>query len=83
MTIELSVCESLCNLTDLITTYDASEEPARPVGTPIKDSMAGKIEVTDQDLMVIVYCLRSESARKRCDSILARLNVGMAEMGVA
>ncbi len=67
------------DLADLITTYDASMQPARPVGTPIKDSLVGKIEATDQDLVAIVYCPNSESARRRCDSALARLGVGMAE----
>ncbi|MBL8890060.1 MAG: hypothetical protein JNL67_08785 [Planctomycetaceae bacterium] len=67
-------------LTDLITTYDASCEPARPVGTPIKDSLAGKIEATDRDLVAIVYSPNSPSARQRCDSALARLKLGMAKM---
>jgi DNA/RNA-binding domain of Phe-tRNA-synthetase-like protein len=65
------------DLTDLITTYDASSEPARPVGTPIKDSLAGKIEATDQDLVAIVYCPNSESARRRCDSALEQLKTRM------
>lgn len=70
------------DLTDLITVYDASLEPARPVGTPIKDSLAGKIEALDQDLVAIVYCPNAASTRQRCDLALERLNAGMAEMAV-
>ena len=69
------------DLADLITVYDASLEPARPVGTPIKDSLAGKIEAFDQDLVAIVYCPNSASTRQQCDLALERLNAGMAEMG--
>ena len=65
------------DLTDLLTTYDASTEPARPVGSPIKDSLAGKIESTDQDLVAIVYCPNSVSARGRCEAALERLAMGM------
>lgn len=68
------------DLTDLITTFDGSCEPARPVGTPIKDSLAGKIESTDRDLVAIIYSPTSQSARQRCELALERLKVGMAKM---
>lgn len=68
------------DLTDLITTYDASCEPARPVGTPIKDSLAGKIESTDRDLVAIIYCPNAQTTRQRCDLALERLRLGMAKM---
>lgn len=40
---------------DLIVTCDASQTPDRPVGSPVKDSMAGKIEPTDTALVAIIY----------------------------
>jgi DNA/RNA-binding domain of Phe-tRNA-synthetase-like protein len=40
---------------DLIVTCDASQTPERPVGSPIKDSMAGKIESSDTALVAIIY----------------------------
>lgn len=40
---------------DLIVTCDASQTPERPVGSPIKDSMAGKIEADDTELVAIIY----------------------------
>lgn len=65
------------DLTDLITVYDASIEPARPVGTPIKDSLAGKIEAADHDLVAIVYCPATPVAMARCHAALSRLATGM------
>ncbi len=64
------------DLTDLITIYDASTQPHRPVGSPIKDSLAGKIESTDRDLVAIIYCPNSEPARHRCQQALERLEAG-------
>jgi DNA/RNA-binding domain of Phe-tRNA-synthetase-like protein len=40
---------------DLIVTCDASQTPERPVGSPVKDSMAGKIEADDTSLVAIIY----------------------------
>lgn len=65
------------DLTDLITTYDRSTTPMRPVGTPIKDSMAGKIESSDQHLVAIVYAPKSESAIACCKRAVELLASGM------
>ena len=43
------------DLTNLVVVCDASVQPSRPVGSPIKDSMAGKIEPSDKHLIAIVY----------------------------
>lgn len=40
---------------DLIVVCDASHTPERPVGSPVKDSMAGKIEAGDTALVAIIY----------------------------
>ncbi len=40
---------------DMVVTCDASHNPSRPVGTPVKDSMAGKIEPEDTELIAIIY----------------------------
>ena len=40
---------------DLVVTCDATREPSVPVGSPIKDSMVGKIEASDTELVAIVY----------------------------
>lgn len=40
---------------DLIVTCDASQTPERPVGSPVKDSMVGKIEADDTSLVAIIY----------------------------
>ncbi len=45
---------------DLIVTCDCSSEPSRPVGSPIKDSMAGKIEADDTELVAVVYAPRDQ-----------------------
>lgn len=65
------------DVTDLITVYDASVEPFRPIGSPVKDSMAGKIEVSDRDLVAIIYCPDSQAARNRCDQAEAELRARM------
>lgn len=67
------------DLTDLITTFDRQVEPPRPVGTPIKDSMAGKIEPTDRHLVAIVYCPQTASARERCRQATMQLHDGMLQ----
>jgi DNA/RNA-binding domain of Phe-tRNA-synthetase-like protein len=65
------------DLTDLITTYDRSAQPMRPVGTPIKDSMAGKIDSTDRHLVAIVYAPKSDAASVRCRRAVELLASGM------
>lgn len=65
------------DLTDLITTYDVSTQPMRPVGTPIKDSMAGKIDVADRHLVAIIYSPKSETASGRCRLAAELLCSGM------
>lgn len=47
------------NVTDLVVVCDRSAQPDRPVGSPIKDSMAGKIEANDTHLVAIVYAPRT------------------------
>jgi DNA/RNA-binding domain of Phe-tRNA-synthetase-like protein len=41
--------------TDLIVVCDRSQSPDRPVGSPIKDSLAGKIETGDEHLVAVIY----------------------------
>ena len=65
------------DLTDLITVFDRSVDSMRPVGTPIKDSMAGKIEPTDRHLIAIIYTPTSDSAMQRCLAAVERLAEGM------
>lgn len=43
---------------DLVVTCDATQTPSRPVGSPIKDSLAGKIESSDTALVAIIYAPR-------------------------
>ncbi len=64
-------------LADLITTYDRSSQPPRPVGTPIKDSMAGKIESTDNHLIAIIYAPNNPAAIERCNRAVELLADGM------
>lgn len=64
-------------LVDLITTFDRSSQPMRPVGTPIKDSMAGKIESSDRHLVAIIYSPNNSSAQQRCSRAVDQLADGM------
>ena len=70
----------MLELQDLITTYaiesmapanlstdrvEPSNDSLRPVGTPVKDSMAGKIEANDTHLIAIIYAPASATAMER------------------
>ncbi len=44
---------------DLVVTCDATREPSVPVGSPIKDSMVGKIEAADTELVAVIYAPKS------------------------
>jgi DNA/RNA-binding domain of Phe-tRNA-synthetase-like protein len=66
-------------LEDLITVYDCDKQPPRPVGTPVKDSMAGKIESTDNHLVAIIYSPKITEAVLRAQSAADRLARGMKD----
>lgn len=66
------------DLTDLITVYDCSVSPARPVGTPVKDSMAGKIDANDNHLVAIIYAPNSADTIQRCAFAKQKLADGFA-----
>ena len=51
--------------TDLIVVCDRSQSPDRPVGSPIKDSLAGKIENGDEHLVAIAYAPKTELGEKQ------------------
>lgn len=64
------------DLADLITVYDISIDLHRPVGSPVKDSMAGKIETGDRHVVAIIYAPNSPSAIERCNRAKLRLSSG-------
>ncbi len=68
------------DLCDLITVYDASGETLRPVGSPVKDSLAGKITAADRNMVVIIYSPDSETARDRAWRAIEELRSGFATM---
>jgi DNA/RNA-binding domain of Phe-tRNA-synthetase-like protein len=66
------------DLTDLITVYDLSQVPPRPVGTPVKDSLAGKIEEDDEHLVALIYFPRHfPPASEACQLAIRDLMKGM------
>lgn len=80
----------LLDVEDLVITCDASCSPSRPVGSPIKDSMAGKIDSGDTALVAIVYaphdtagCAAAErTARMLSDSLLGFCEARLGEVVV-
>jgi DNA/RNA-binding domain of Phe-tRNA-synthetase-like protein len=54
------------DIEDLIVVADRSATPPRPVGSPIKDSMVGKIDTLDRDLIAVIYAPRNSAAIDRC-----------------
>lgn len=66
-------------LEDLLIVADASQEEWRPVGSPIKDSMAGKIETNDRDLVALIYAPRNPAAILRCQTAMERLAHGFRD----
>lgn len=51
------------DVADLVVICDLKEMPDRPIGSPIKDSMVGKIEVTDDHQIAIIYAPLKASDR--------------------
>ncbi len=64
------------DLEDLLIVADASQSELRPVGSPIKDSMAGKIEADDNDLVALIYAPNDKAAIARCQSAMELLKDG-------
>lgn len=48
---------------DLVVVCDRNRTPDKPIGSPIKDSMAGKIEINDDHLVAIIYGPQASSDR--------------------
>ncbi len=64
---------------DLIVVCDEAEGQSRPVGSPIKDSMAGKIEATDNHLIAIIYAPETAEGRQRAAGTLELLQKKIME----
>lgn len=64
---------------DMVVTCDASHTPERPVGSPVKDSMAGKIEPSDTGLVAIIYAPRSELGTAAADRTCQMLSEKFVE----
>jgi DNA/RNA-binding domain of Phe-tRNA-synthetase-like protein len=64
---------------DLITVFDSSLQPPQPVGTPVKDSLVGKIQPGDNHLVAIIYSPKTVSASARCQHAADLLARGMLE----
>lgn len=64
---------------DLIVTCDASVEPTRPVGSPVKDSMAGKIEKSDTSLVALIYAPRDALGQAASLHAAELLSFGLCE----
>lgn len=54
------------DVTDLVVVNDCSGPVPRPVGSPIKDSLAGKIEAEDRELVAVIYSPNNVEAAERC-----------------
>jgi DNA/RNA-binding domain of Phe-tRNA-synthetase-like protein len=64
---------------DLIVTCDDSGSASQPVGSPVKDSMAGKIESQDTSLVAIIYAPRDEAGQEAAMAASEHLSFGMCE----
>ncbi len=62
------------NVADLIVVCDRGQTPERPIGSPIKDSMAGKIEASDDHQVAIIYAptIASERLNQAAQSLIER-----------
>jgi DNA/RNA-binding domain of Phe-tRNA-synthetase-like protein len=69
----------LLDVEDLIVTCDATQTPARPVGSPIKDSMAGKIASDDTELVAIIYAPRDDAGIAAAKQTLELLASSLVE----
>lgn len=64
---------------DMVVTCDASHTPARPVGSPVKDSMAGKIEPSDTALVAIIYAPISPLGTAAAERTVQLLGANLVE----
>ncbi len=64
---------------DLVVVCDEAEGKSRPVGSPIKDSMAGKIEANDNHLIAIIYSPATAEGRQRATETAMLLREKMIE----
>lgn len=62
---------------DLVVTCDATREPGVPVGSPIKDSMVGKIETADTELVAVIYAPRTNEGIAAARETLKMLGESM------
>lgn len=71
---------------DLIVTCDATTEPSVPVGSPVKDSMVGKIDAADTELVAVIYAPNTAAgfaaadytAKLLSDSLVQHCNARLA-----
>ena len=66
------------DVADLVVTCDAAISPSRPIGSPIKDSMAGKIEAKDVDVIAIVYAPKAVQGHQIAKVAVEKLELGFA-----
>ncbi len=66
------------DVADLVVTCDALTTPSRPIGSPIKDSMAGKIEANDSNVITIVYAPKAAQGHHAANFAIAELELGFA-----
>lgn len=64
---------------DMIVTCDASGKRPQPVGSPVKDSMAGKIEADDTSLVAIIYAPKSDAGMDAAMQAAEHLSFGFCE----
>jgi hypothetical protein len=64
---------------DLVVVCDASQSEQRPVGSPVKDSLAGKIEASDTSLIAIIYAPSSPLGLEAAEKTLQLLAGGLVE----
>ncbi len=69
----------ILDVTDLVVVCDAATEPSRPVGSPIKDSMAGKIEPVDTELIALIYAPQNEIGKRAAQVAVDELCVGFQQ----
>lgn len=63
---------------DLVVTCDATSEPSVPVGSPIKDSLVGKIEASDTELVAVIYAPRTPEGTTAAKETAAMLAESLA-----
>jgi DNA/RNA-binding domain of Phe-tRNA-synthetase-like protein len=71
------------DVSDMLVICDASQHPRRPVGSPVKDSLVGKITSEERHLVAVIYSAEHGTSRGRGERARDLLVEGVKRFEIA